>query len=140
MVKYHLKHQCYYLNLQKQLKMKATTFVFAIIGLVFFNSCDKESTNNNLQTEMPVIDSLITNSTRITYGGDNPAILKCFATGGNLNYIWEVDLGDLFSLNNEGSEVQFTASPCCIGEKIITCNVSNDKGEVSKNITITITQ
>ena len=120
--------------------MKVTTFVFALIGLTFFSSCDKDGTSNNLQTEMPVIDSLITNSTRITYGGDNPAILKCFATGGNLNYIWEVDLGDLFSLNDEGSEVQFTASPCCIGEKAITCTVSNDKGKVSKSIAITITQ
>jgi hypothetical protein len=119
--------------------MKATTFVFAIIGLAFFSSCDKEGTNSNLQTEMPAIDSLTTNSTRITYGGDDPAILKCFATGGGLNYIWEVDLGDLFVLNNEGSEVQFTASPCCIGEKTITCTVANDQGKVSESIAITIT-
>jgi len=119
--------------------MKATTFVFAIIGLIFFNSCEKEGTNSNLQTEMPAIDSLITNTTQITYGGDDPAILRCFAKGGDLNYIWEVDLGDLFSLNDEGSEVQFTASPCCIGDKMITCTVSNDKGKVSESIAITIT-
>ena len=120
--------------------MKATTLVFAIIGLVLFASCDKEDTNNNLQTEIPAIDSLTASSTRITAGGEDPAILNCYATGGDLNYIWEVELGDLFSLNDEGSEVQYTAAACCIGEREITCIVENDKGEVSESITITITQ
>lgn len=118
--------------------MKATTFLFAILGFAFFSSCDKESTDNNIQTEMPAIDSLTANSTRITAGGEDPAILNCYATGGDLNYIWEVDLGDLFSLNDEGSEVQYTASACCVGDREITCTVENDKGEVSESITITI--
>lgn len=120
--------------------MKATKLALTIIGLVLFASCDKEDSNINLQTEIPTIDSLTVNSTRITAGGEDPAILKCYATGGDLNYIWEVDLGDLFLLNDEGSEVQYTASACCIGDREITCNVENDKGEVSESITITITQ
>jgi len=120
--------------------MKALTIVFALLTLAFFSSCDKEDSNSNIETVLPVIDSLTTNSIRIQFGGGEPAILNCYATGGDLTYIWGVDLGDLFSINDDGSEVQYTASPCCIGEKTITCTVSNDKGEATESVTITITE
>ena len=118
--------------------MKGITI--AIIGILFLAGCDKENKDINLNTEFPAIDSITTSSYQVKAGSKDPAILNCYATGGNLNYVWEVDLGDLFPLNDKGSEVQFTASPCCLGEKSISCMVSNDKGSVSKNITITIIQ
>ena len=120
--------------------MKVITIVLAVLSLGFFSSCDKEDSNSNILTVIPVIDSLTTNNIRIQFGGDDPAILNCYATGGELNYIWEVDLGDLFTLNDDGSQVQYSASPCCIGEKTIFCTVSNDKGEATESVTITITE
>jgi len=118
--------------------MKATTIVFALLSLAFFSSCDEEGTDSNIQTEMPIIDSLTTNSNRIQAGGEFPAILHCYATGGDLNYTWEVDLGDLFAINEDGSEVEYMASACCVGERDIKCTVTNDKGDVNKSIMITI--
>jgi hypothetical protein len=119
--------------------MKSIKFFASILTILFLASCDKDDANvNNANTVMPEIDSLIVNNTRIQSGSGEPAIFNCYATGGNLNYVWEVDLGDLFVTNDEGSEAQYTASPCCVGDRTITCTVSNDKGEASTSLTITI--
>ena len=72
------------------------------------------------------------------YGGEDPAIITCEATGGNLSYLWEVDLGDIFPITNDNSKVRFTGSSCCVGDKVIKCTVSNDKGSVSKEVHLTI--
>ncbi len=111
--------------------------VIMIIGGV---SCKKEDTtpNDDIVTTMPKITSLQADKYEIKVGGEDPAIIECVATGGNLNYKWEVDLGDIFPLNENGSKVRFTGSECCLGEKLISCTVSNDKGEVSEVITIQI--
>jgi len=118
--------------------MKSILFSFAILALVSFSSCEKEEVISTIQTEIPAIDSLTTNTFRILAGDPIPAILHCYATGGDLNYVWEVDLGDLFTTNESGSEVQYTASACCLGEREITCIVSNNKGDASESIVITI--
>lgn len=119
--------------------MKSIKFFASILTILFLASCDKDDANNNANTFAPSIDSLTVNDTLFYYGSGKPAIFNCYATGGNLNYVWEVDLGDLFVTNDEGSEAQYTASPCCIGAKTITCTVSNDKGEASASVDITIT-
>jgi PKD repeat protein len=41
-------------------------------------------------------------------------------------------------MNSSHSQVTFTGAACCVGDKVITCTVSNSKGSVSKSITITI--
>lgn len=104
-------------------------------------SCKKESDapqDNSTVTTAPKIVSLSADKYEIVVGGEEPAIIECDATGGNLNYKWEVDLGDIFPLNESGSIVRFTGSECCVGDKFITCTVSNDKGETSQVITIHI--
>ena len=120
--------------------MRTFTYLFAIAGLLFLGSCDKDDNNSNNATEAPLIDSLTTSMTLMEFGSTKPAVLNCYATGGDLTYIWEVDLGDLFVINDSGSQAQYTASPCCIGEKIISCTVSNNKGEVTESIILTITE
>jgi|TARA_B110000879_G_C11151510_1_gene504847 hypothetical protein len=120
--------------------MRVFTYLFAIAGLLLLGSCDKEDNTSDVTTELPAIDSLTTSMTIMQFGSTKPAVLNCFATGGDLTYIWEVDLGDLFVINDSGSQAQYSASPCCIGEKTINCTVSNNKGEVSKSIIVTITE
>jgi PKD repeat protein len=109
-------------------------FVLIIIG------CSSKSSNpvNNSETTAPKIISLTAPKTEILYGGQDPAIITCEATGGNLSYVWQVDLGDIIPLNSDHSQVSFTGAACCIGDKTIKCTVSNDKGSDSKNIVITI--
>ena len=120
--------------------MRFSVLTIATILLIFISSCEKEQRGSTSQTEAPVIDSMTTSKTQVKYGISEPAILKCYAKGNDLTYIWDVDFGDLFPINDEGSEVQFTASPCCMGEKKITCQVSNDGGKVTESITVTIVE
>jgi hypothetical protein len=117
--------------------MKSILFSFAILALVSFSSCEKEEANN-INTELPAITSIDASNDRITAGADDFAILTCNATGGNLDYLWAVDLGDIIPLNESGSEVRYSGSSCCVGERIVYCTVSNDKGDATDNIIIYI--
>lgn len=110
------------------------------VMLVLLAGCSEESTSpdTNPETAAPQIVSLSAEKTQILFGGQDPAVITCNATGGNLKYVWEVDLGDIIPLNSDRSKVSFNGSACCVGEKVITCTVSNSLGSVSKSITITI--
>ena len=120
--------------------MKAYTYLFALAGILLLGSCVKEKNTFNANNTTPIVDSLTTSISVMPFGSTKPAVLNCYATGGDLTYIWEVDLGYLFIINDSGSQAQYSASPCCIGEKIISCTVSNNKGEVVDYVMITITE
>jgi hypothetical protein len=121
--------------------LKRFSYLFVIVSFVLLASCEKDDTkDSDVLTEFPVIDSLTTSMVVMEFGSTIPAVLSCSATGGNLEYLWEVDLGELFVMNTSGSEAQYSASPCCIGEKVITCTVSNDKGSASESIFLMITE
>ena len=119
----------------KKILIFSISFIF-IISLL--TSCTEETPINNTETTSPKIISLTSEKNEILYGGEDPAIITCIAEGGNLEYLWEVDLGDIFPMNNDNSIVRFTGSSCCVGEKIIKCTVSNDKGSATENIIINI--
>lgn len=110
-----------------------------MLATIFSISCKKEETTTpSATTTTPEIISLTSDKSTIKYGGEEPAIITCEASGGNCQYIWEVDLGDIFVVNEDGSQVRFTGSECCIGDKIIKCTVKNDKGEVTETVTVNI--
>ncbi|MFZ1730104.1 MAG: hypothetical protein WBQ23_13935 [Bacteroidota bacterium] len=119
--------------------MKKNILLLPILMLLLLG-CSQESTDPNTDPETgpPAIQGISAEKTQILYGGQDPAILTCNATGGNLKYVWEVDLGDIIPLNSSHSKISFNGSACCVGEKIITCTVSNSQGSVSKSIVITI--
>lgn len=113
-----------------------------LLALVFVLAagCSEESTapSGDVETGAPRITNLSAEKTQILYGGQDPAIISCEASGGNLTYTWEVDLGDIIPLNAARSKVSFNGTACCVGEKVITCTVSNSRGSDSKSIVITI--
>lgn len=123
--------------------MNTKNIIFFVLIMVCFFSVtgcsnnDNPAGNTDLETS-PEITKISADKTQILYGGNDLAILTCNASGGKLKYEWQVDLGDLIPLNSERSKVSFTGAECCVGEKIITCTVSNSKGSVSKSITLTI--
>jgi hypothetical protein len=108
--------------------------------LLFCFGCTKNNSvsNSNEPTTIPQIISLTALKSQILYGGNDPAYITCNAIGGNLKYVWEVDLGDIIPLNSDHSKISFNGAACCVGEKIIKCTVSNDKGSDTKSIIITI--
>lgn len=118
-----------------QLRILSIVLLFAFI----LGSCQKSDNDEPSETTTsPQIVSLTSDKSQIKVGGDDPAIITCEASGGNIEYTWEVDLGDIFPLNESGSQVRFTGSECCLGEKIIKCTVKNDKGEVTETVSIDI--
>jgi len=119
--------------------MQKGALIISVLILILFTGCKKNDVAEPVDlTTTPKILSLTADKYQIKVGGDDPAIITCEASGGNIEYMWEVDLGDIFPLNNDGSVVRFTGSECCLGEKIIKCTAKNDKGEVSETITINI--
>jgi len=121
--------------------MKLRALLLFIPILILIAGCSKKEDNNpdpGVTTTQPKIESLTADKTEILYGGEVPAIITCVATGGNIEYIWDVDLGDIFPLNDEGSQVRFTGSECCLGNKYIKCTAQNDKGSVTDTIVINI--
>lgn len=119
--------------------MRLIFLTLIIVMFVGNTSCKKETESEpEIETSFPVIVNLSSDKNSIKFGGDDPAIITCETTGGDISYVWEVDLGDIFVINEDGSQVRFTGSECCIGEKIISCTASNDKGSVSDTIMIFI--
>ncbi len=115
--------------------------ILLVISMIVFTSLvgcqENESPTKNENTTQPEIVKLSTTATEILIA--DAAIVTCEATGGNLEYTWEVLLGDIIPMNEEGSQVRYSGAECCIGEKEITCTVKNDKGEDKKIIIISIT-
>lgn len=108
--------------------------------IAIITGCSSDPAGNNSGGSMtkPLIVSLTAKKTQILYGGQDPAIITCVATGGNLKYKWQVDLGDIIPLNADNSKISFNGAACCVGVKVINCTVSNDSGSVTKSIEIEI--
>ncbi len=119
------------------MRFRLLTMIF--VAAIFLSACEKkDSVTPEVETSIPVIVSLNSDKPTINFGGEDFATISCEATGGGLSYEWEVDLGDIFVLNEDGSRVRFTGSECCIGDKIVKCTATNDKGSVSETVTINI--
>ena len=108
------------------------------LTLISFIACSEVPVENSETTTIPQIVKISVDKDTINFGGGDPAIITCEAKGGNLEFTWEVDLGDIFPLKNDNSKVRFSGSPCCIGKKIIKCTVANDKGNATRNVEIFI--
>ncbi len=120
--------------------MKSRLIFFIFLISIACISCKKDSITPDpgVVATFPEIVELTSDKAEIRVGGDDPCILTCEATGGNLSYIWEVDLGDIFAINETGSQVRFTGSECCVGDKLISCTVSNEMGSVTETVTVHI--
>jgi hypothetical protein len=122
-------------------KMTKINKIFSILfALIILVSCSDTSSNNDptKETGIPTITSLTSDKPQIMYGGADLATLTCVATGGNLTYKWEVDLGDIIPVKSDKSVVTFSGAACCVGEKVIKCTVSNSLGNISKELKVFI--
>jgi len=113
-------------------------FFIGVITLLSFSACEKDKDDPIGEVTIPEIISLTANKTVVQFGGHDPILITCVATGGDLDYTWSVDLGDLIPMNEDGSVYQFTASDCCIGDKIITCTVENSLDSKTDTVSIYI--
>ncbi len=109
-----------------------------IIGLILLVSvigCKDNEVTEPAQIA-PEIVSLTASKTEIKIGEISE--LKCEAKGENLEYLWNVFLGDIVPVNADASIVNYSGYECCAGPKTITCKVKNEAGEVTESIVINV--
>ena len=116
------------------MKKLAVIYICCAIGFGMTNC--KKTEDIDAETTVPVIEKTFSFRDSIDFGGDT-TMLVVIATGGNLNYLWDVDLGDILPME-DGHQAIFSGSECCVGQKNIKCTVSNDKGEVNATINVYI--
>lgn len=101
--------------------------IYILVVLAFaIISCSNDDSLEGGET-IPVIESITASKDTIDFGGDFTEIV-CVATGGELVYTWDVDLGDIFPTEKEGV-VRYSGASCCVGLKEIKCTVKNSMGE-----------
>lgn len=111
-------------------------YAFILIsGLVAFLACEKDKGNTPGNTSDQIaIDSLT--ATAYTVKAWDTTTIVCYASGIDLTYAWECDHGNF---NGGGTQIKYAAGECCVGTNTIKCTVSNNTGQVSKEIEIEIT-
>jgi hypothetical protein len=108
--------------------------VLILIGLFAF-ACEKDKDETRIDTtDQITIDSLTANYH--TVKAWETTTINCFARGQKLVYAWECDHGNF---NGSGTQIKYAAGECCIGTNTITCTVSNESGQVFKDIQIEVT-
>ena len=115
--------------------MKKFSYFILLLSLLLFLACEKEkdaSIENT--TDQITIDSLM--ASLYSVKAWDTTTISCYARGLNLVYSWECDHGNF---NGGGTQVKYAAGECCVGMNTITCTVSNESGQVSKNIQIEVT-
>jgi hypothetical protein len=65
--------------------------------------------------------------------------VKALAEGYKISYEWSATRGYIMPEDNKPNEIKYSASPCAVGEIIITCRVTDFcKNSKSKDVTITV--
>lgn len=93
------------------------------------------------EVRIPDINSLTTSSSVIHSSIGEFAEITCFAVGGgNMKYQWTADCGEFVYSSKDSSVVKYYATEKCNGNRILSCKVSNEKGEITKYITLLVTK
>jgi len=102
--------------------MKYFSIVFLIFS-IFYMACEKtEQSQECLDNPLEII-SLTAQHDTIEAGGST--LVTAVAEGYKISYSWSASQGFLLPQEKE-NEVMYSASPCSIGEIIITCKVTDD--------------
>ncbi len=63
-------------------------------------------------------------------------VLSAHASGDNLNYKWQRTRGSLVPLPDDPSKAYFWGCQTCVGDLTVTCTVSNEHGQYTKDVTV----
>lgn len=115
--------------------MNKSYLIILPLLVCLFLACNKENEDRiGDTTDQISIDSLT--ATLYTVKAWDTTTIICYASGVDLIYAWECDHGNF---NGSGTQIKYAAGECCVGLNTITCTVSNDFGQVSKDIQIEVT-
>lgn len=114
-----------------------TTRVFFVLlwTLICLPACKKDRIPDEEDPEIPLVFQSLTAGRSVIFTEDTTA-LKAQATGYMLQYHWYVDKGDLLG---SGNKITFVATPCTVGDNIVSCTVKDGYGnEEEKYVTVTV--
>lgn len=107
-----------------------------ILPLLLILGCSDSilGTANDESGDLEIIS--MTADPEIIYVGSTSKVTIKTNMEEGLTYRWWASLGYIIG---SGSEVQYSASSCCVGVNSITCTVSDDNGnEVSKSVLVRV--
>lgn len=116
--------------------MKDVRYIILLLLFTAIMGCE-----NNVQTQECIDNpvnfiSLTTVSDSIESGMST--LITAVAEGYKLTYKWEADRGYI-SPEDEPNIVKYSASPCAIGEIIVTCTITDDcDNSLSKDVKIIV--
>ena len=86
----------------------------------------------------PEISTFIIDKSELQSNLSEQAHITCYATGGLLNFKWEANCGEIIVNPENVTKITYIATPQCIGEVIITCTVTNDRGNTTGDVKLII--
>lgn len=109
-----------------------TITILAIVLPIIIISCQKDYIEdfNDIETESIVFEGIT--ASRDSANMFDTIILTAVAKGENLQYKWQRAKGTLIPFNNDPSKAYFWGCPTCIGDITVSCTVSNESGQYTK--------
>lgn len=103
------------------------------LGLLFvFCGCQPDPVDNG---DVPLVFTSLSCARDTIFTEDTTAI-RATASGFDIEYHWFVEKGDLLG---SGKEITFLATPCTVGENVITCTVWDGYGQhIEKNVVVVV--
>lgn len=110
-------------------------YIFVLLISASLFQCANSGTNPDGESGDLEITTMFANPPTISSGAASLVIVKTNKQNG-LTYRWSANLG---YFSGSGSQVEYSASSCCIGGNTITCTVSDAQGnEVAKSVQILV--
>lgn len=109
-----------------------TITILAIVLPIIIISCQKDYIEdfNDIETESIVFEGIT--ASRDSANMFDTIILTAVAKGENLQYKWQRAKGTLIAFNDDPSKAYFWGCPTCIGDITVSCTVSNENGQYTK--------
>lgn len=109
-----------------------TITILAIVLPIIIISCQKDYIEdfNDIETESIVFEGIT--ASRDSANMFDTIILTAVAKGENLQYKWQRAKGTLIPFNDDPSKSYFWGCPTCIGDITVSCTVSNESGQYTK--------
>lgn len=123
------------ISTNKTIPMRYFRIILILLVIAVFVACAKDDSQKPIDTSDEIIvDSLV--ASQYSVKAWDTTTISCYAQGVELVYAWEVDHG---SINGSGAQIQYAAGECCVGTNTVTCTVSNESGQIVRQIQIEVT-
>ena len=106
--------------------------ILSMILPILIISCQKDYIEDfdDVETESIVFEGIT--ASRDSANMFDTIILTAVAKGENLQYKWQRAKGTLIPFNDNPSKAYFWGCPTCIGDITVSCTVSNESGQYTK--------